>query len=350
MRVFVTGFTGSGKTTLSKRLSSILNCEYISFDSTFNYESGAVDFSDVYRKMYELDSFVLDAVPTFDYDITSENLIRFSDFIEPIKHSCRLIYVYSSIETWECRMRERMKLHTSIESDIEHLKSEFFFYCTEVKKLIDFWRSRGYIMDFYNSESSSFTTSLDFFSEKERACMDLQTLRSELDSLTYDKYYQDIEILAFNGYSKSHETWAKILGLGLDWSGLTVCDLGCFHGYFSFKVEQMGAQSVTGLDRGDVVLAFSEKLKQASSSNVEFKVWTGGQVTPECDIALVLNMLNHCDDQRKTLENIRCKFAIFEIDPPQMSLVSEYFDILADVQGRVTDNGGFRRILYAAKK
>lgn len=174
-------------------------------------------------------------------------------------------------------------------------------------------------------------------------------LRKHLDTLTYDKYYQDIEILNFEGYSKSFETWDRIQSLGIDWRNKSVCDLGCFHGYFSFKVEQMGADTILGLDQGVEVLEFSNKLKVLSSSKVEFSVWRGGQTTPNCDIALVLNMLHHCADQRETLVNINCEYAVFEVNTEQIPLISEYFDILKQTQGRI-GGSGFRSILYAIKK
>jgi len=178
---------------------------------------------------------------------------------------------------------------------------------------------------------------------------DLVELRADLDKLSYDKYYQDIELLNFEGYSKSFETWRRIEALGIDWRGKSVCDLGCFHGYFSFKVEQMGAVAVTGLDQGVVVLDFANKLKAASNSTVEFCVWRGGEVTPKCDIALVLNMLHHCADIRQTLVNIQCESAVFEVNAEQIPVIKEYFEILNDMQGRI-GGSGFRRILYAVKK
>lgn len=175
-------------------------------------------------------------------------------------------------------------------------------------------------------------------------------LRLELDSLSYDKYYQDIDCLDFKGYSKSSESWAKILDLGVVWSEKTVCDLGCFHGYFAFKIEQMGANRVYGLDQSNLILDFSEKLKSFAKSSVEFRLWRGGETTPECDIALVLNMLHHCPDQRKALENIRCKSAVFEVKDSQIPLISEYFEVVKSVQGRMDPDGTYRKILYAVKK
>lgn len=177
----------------------------------------------------------------------------------------------------------------------------------------------------------------------------LEQLRVDLDNLSYDKYYQDIEVLGFEGYSKSFETWDRISGLGVDLTNKSVCDLGCFHGYFSFKAEQAGAQKVVGLDQSPEIVGYSNKIKDVLNSNVEFCIWRGGEPTPRCDVALVLNMLHHCADIRATLANIDCEYAIFEVNEDQLQTIGEYFDIIKDIQGRV-GGSGFRRILYAVKK
>ena len=62
-------------------------------------------------------------------------------------------------------------------------------------------------------------------------------------------------------------------------------------------------------------------------------------------IALVLNMLHHCGDQDKTLKNLRCSFAVFEVNTDQMIIISKYFQTIASV-GSHRDN---RAIVYARK-
>ena len=75
-----------------------------------------------------------------------------------------------------------------------------------------------------------------------------EQLKQHLDSQAYDKYYQDIEVLDFLGYSESSKSWNNINKLNIDWTNKRVCDLGCFHSYFGIKAIKAGAKSVIGLD------------------------------------------------------------------------------------------------------
>ena len=174
-------------------------------------------------------------------------------------------------------------------------------------------------------------------------------LRKHLQLQTYDKTYQDIEILNFVGYDPSYLTWNNIQSLNINWVGKTVCDLGCFHGYFTLKVSESGANCV-GLDRHEPVLTTARMIAELSYDWViKFKVWVGGEPTPKCDIALVLNMLHHCDDQVLTLQNINCKYAIFEVNPDQVERIQEQFEILQNLEGRQYPQRPSRRLLYAKK-
>ena len=74
--------------------------------------------------------------------------------------------------------------------------------------------------------------------------MEKENFKKYLDTLSYDKYYQDIECINFIGYTKSSKTWDNIKDL-VDWKDKKVADLGCFHGYFSFKSAKTSAKKFT---------------------------------------------------------------------------------------------------------
>ena len=175
--------------------------------------------------------------------------------------------------------------------------------------------------------------------------VNIQELQEHVNQQTYDKNYQDIEVLDFVGYSKSYDSWHNISKLNIDWRNKIVCDLGCFHSYFGIKVLKSGAKKVYGLDLLPQVIATSKLISEVSNVKIEYTQWEGGEKTPECDIALVLNMLHHCGDQDKTLKNLRCSFAVFEVNTDQMIIISKYFQTIASV-GSHRDN---RAIVYARK-
>ena len=153
------------------------------------------------------------------------------------------------------------------------------------------------------------------------------TLQEHVDAQTYDKGYQDIECLNRIGYTESFKSWKNMKKLKVNWKGKVVCDLGCFHSYFGIKAAEEGAIKIFALDRHPDVLVTSQLLYDAEDKGdkVTHLQWEGGQPTPTCDIALVLNMLHHTDDMEETLKNIRCHQAIFEINIPEMLLISKYF-------------------------
>jgi len=179
----------------------------------------------------------------------------------------------------------------------------------------------------------------------------ISNLKAHLQSVTYDVNYQDIECLGVHGYDRSEPTWLKITNaLNVDFAGKSVCDLGCFHGYYAIKAEQAGASRVIGLDRSEEILESARMISEASSSSVEFTLWESRQKTPQCDVALVLNMLHHCPDQELTLQNIDCKEAVFEVNADQISAVNRHFDILEMTTGREYPHRDPRILLYCRKR
>ena len=179
--------------------------------------------------------------------------------------------------------------------------------------------------------------------------MDKINLKKYLDQQTYDKYYQDVEIINFVGYSKSYETWNSINTLNIDWNRKTVCDLGCFHSYFGIKALKAGAEKVYGLDNHEGVLNTAKLISELSNVKIEHIQWEGGERTPTCDIALVLNMLHHCKDQNLTLKNTNCNFGIFEVynsgPKTQINIIEKYFNIL-----KTTPSARSQRVILYGEK
>jgi len=161
--------------------------------------------------------------------------------------------------------------------------------------------------------------------------MNKEVFKIRLNELKYDKFYQDIEYIDFKGYSKSYETWERIKGI-VDWKDKKVADLGCFHGYFSFKIAELGGD-VVAMDRSPDVLETTEILNEVYGNPIKTQVWVGGDLVPNSfDISLCLNVLHHFGDEEKALNNIKSKLAIFETKYDQTFLISQYFDITKKVQ------------------
>lgn len=153
------------------------------------------------------------------------------------------------------------------------------------------------------------------------------SLRQHFSGLTYDKKYQDIECLDFKGYSQSSKSW-KNLSKYYDWKDKIVCDLGCFHCYFTIKVIQSGVKKVYALDRSPPVLETARMIiKEAGIKGIETREWTGGDEIPECDLILCLNVLHHFSNIPVALSQMKAK-TLFEINNSDLEKVLDHFNIL----------------------
>lgn len=156
--------------------------------------------------------------------------------------------------------------------------------------------------------------------------MELIEFKPYLDTLTYDKYYQDITCIGFKGYSESHKTWASIKN-EVTWSGKKVADLGCFHGYFSFQAAKLNA-NVIGFDRSPDVIKTTDIINDFEGNIIETRVWKDTDKIPETfDIILCLNVLHHFENPDQVLRSIKCNIGIFEINIGQEELVKKHFEI-----------------------
>ena len=144
---------------------------------------------------------------------------------------------------------------------------------------------------------------------------------------TYDRWYQDIEYLNHVGYAESWRTWANIKDL-VDWKDKVVVDIGCFHGYFCFKAEQMGARAITGVDKNLEVLTTTRMLGGLLDSKCAFVEGEASSGIPSSDILLCLNMFHHIQYKESFLEKICANKIIFEIDKENLRGIQDYCNIL----------------------
>ena len=357
MRVFITGVTGSGKTTLCNILSK--SSEYknhliINFDRHVNYNA-EVDsrLDDLYSILNNSKSYIIDALPFLE----GNDFNKFVSYLKNTQNEPTVLYIVFCEKNYWLSNRVPMKQAHISSLNVEPVTSEvyskmydnFFEQFELTYKVLSPYFSAIKVFDSEIGREINLKQFQSIYFKKYNSMLTRDQLLDLLHKQTYDKYYQDIEVVGFKGYSDSSASWERIDKLGINWQDKIVCDLGCFHGYFAFKVEQSGASKVYGLERSPDIVNFARELALTSKSSVDFLVWQGGEPTPKCDIALVLNMLHHCNDQDSTLENINCEYAIFEINPPQIDTVSKYFEIISTMPGREYENIPNRVIVYGKK-
>ena len=129
--------------------------------------------------------------------------------------------------------------------------------------------------------------------------MNNQELLDLVKKTSGDPDYQTIEIndvVIKKGYSQCWMTWENILKTKIDFKDKSVCDIGCFNGYFSIKAKKAGAKSVVGIDQNDPALVISKNISEMNNMDCEFiKKIVGKDILFEkqYDIIMALNMLHH---------------------------------------------------------
>jgi len=153
---------------------------------------------------------------------------------------------------------------------------------------------------------------------------------SNLLKMSHDKYYGDIELpsgVMIPGYTKSYKTWDRLKHL-VNFQDKSVLDLGCFHGYFSFKAEEAGARSVVGIDASEETIEVVKQLAVLRKSRAHFRLGNINDFEAHCvyDVVLVLNVLHHIKNVDHALVNMfrSGKLIVFETPTSQKSIISAY--------------------------
>jgi hypothetical protein len=357
-KMFITGVYGSGKTYFAERYGKRHRLPYKNFDLLHDYTSKKNQSKKILNDLRT--SFIIDAIP---FDLQS----GWADFVEyESQNKVLVVCVYCpdrsvwlrrvhkklfrrqfpgrrgkvrwymhSVKGILYKMRYRRERPLPIDTHA-HLRAyrEFFTNCLP---LLEQFKQVKY----YDSVRREYTSKKEML---ESIRFEYFCLEDHLDDsgTDYDKWYQDIEILHFIGYTESHKTWERIKDL-VDWKRKSVNDLGCFHGYFAFKAEEAGAV-VWGFDQSSAALTTARMINDLRGGNVIFEEWVAGDALPECDVILCLNSLHHFENQERALSRMRCKQAIFEINEDCLPSVEKYFE----VNRRVASHRADRTILLCS--
>jgi glycosyltransferase involved in cell wall biosynthesis len=388
VKIFVTGVYGSGKTFFARQYALEHALEYISFDHIHDYQSKDDQLNST---LYSLPSeFVVDAIP-FDADYTWNGFAEYEEqndgvqvvvvycpnrklWLERVKRKAQGFQQFQDILAEVRQFRSAFLpdrsflglVQRGIAKILRKLDIEIGSYWivettgNENRSVVQVSRisPRGHITilkidskmhlknyrEFFSGKLSWFEKfrKIRFFDSEQNEYTSLETMLDRINFRAfkleehlqnqdkhYDKGYQDIEVLNQVGYSQSYKTWERIQDL-VDWQGKEVLDLGCHHGYFSFKIEDVGGR-VRGLDISSTVVETCRLINEVKGGNVIFEVWADGDPLPEADIILCLNVLHHFKNPDMALSSMKCQTAIFEINQSDLPLVEKHFHIRQEV-------------------
>lgn len=315
--IVIIGISGAGKTSLANYLCKKENAKFIDFDLIYDYK---VEDNKTERLLKILKGIISESkVDTFILDGFSTNC-NIKYISKELKVDIRAYFCFAAPHIIEKRQNEKRK-----KNEYETILDE-----KEIRRLTPCLFFTYSCLD-DNLITVDTTNNRFEFIEKEdwvKRWLDLIFL-TEFEKQNYDKYYQRIELpsgIILKGYSESEKTWERIKNL-VDFKNKSVLDVGCFHGYFCFKIEESGAKKIDGLEKSEKAVLTARKLSWLKNSKVCF--YKGDIVDFDTkhtyDIVLVLNMLHHVKDIYKALDNIfsmgNC--VIFEILFEQEKIILE---------------------------
>lgn len=336
LKIFVTGITGSGKTYLSKQISSELNIPYYDFDTIWDYKKDNFIKESEGLFLNKLPkTFVLDAIPF------SNNFISFREYCKN-NNTLIICLVQSDIYKW---IKNIVNKAYYIQSSI-YFKQDILYYNWIYHYNVEEENFYDLNVIFYDTSENKLLDKENFLQIIKDTTIQLNALRNKspyllehyINNLPYIQLrtFQDIECIGFEGFSKSWKTWDAIK-LFVNWKDKTIVDIGPFHGYFSFKAEQAGAKKVIGLEINSDILETVNIIKKIVESKAEFLLWDGTTPTPPANVALVLNMLHHVKDKELLLQNIKANIVIFEVKEQQLELIKKYFKIIKEERSHRID-------------
>jgi cytidylate kinase len=190
---------------------------------------------------------------------------------------------------------------------------------------------------------------------------DRKVFKAIAEADSFNPFYQTIEYrgrVLVPGFTQSGLAWQNILKLGVEFTGKTLCDYGCMHGYYTFKAEEMGAAGV-GLDMDKGAVDLANYLAGAKGSGCHFMVYD--ITTPlkqKYDIILALNVLHRTGKFELTTEIMfaHCNECILEVGESQLPVIiaeatRQGFKLARNIPSHRTQSCiGPRRILHMVRK
>ncbi|MHC1582205.1 MAG: methyltransferase domain-containing protein [Candidatus Syntropharchaeia archaeon] len=306
--VIAAGAMGSGKTTFCRKYAEENNYKFIDFDKTFSLSQYNFDtFLDRIASMVSTPAnYILDG--WFAEGFPDDSLARLKE-----KVRCKIKLFVFFAPAWLIQKRylekggrykkKNMEVINRIYNDI-HIDVETIFIDTTdfeykkytYKEFIKMWKEIN----------------------REYTEQDIINFISDLKRRYGTALYQDIDLCGYrtNGYKDCHSTWNAISS-AVEWKDKTVLDVGCYMGYFCFKIKEKGAKKVVGIDIN--YLDDARKIRSIKRENVIFReVDIERDEIEDYDIILLLNTLHHLRSPFHVMRKIfkHSKIAIFEIEQP----------------------------------
>ena len=307
MRVFVTGLYAIGKTTLAKTMAAERGLKYVSFDAIHRY--GSTTARQVLGRIPS-DGFVCDAIPFDRVPLVRRTLYEeFERYCET--REVELVVKLADRAVWSSRPKPSRTV----------TKGDWSAY--HLSNLPDALQARATKRFFSDSGEIARAEALKLLDYK-----DLILERAQ-ETQNYDWKYQAVPELGVHGYSGSHKTWVGLqpaLAPMGDLAGKVFVDAGSNHGYFCFRLEELGAKCV-GLDDHDGVLFTAKGIAFLKESSVRFLGWNAKKDSfPAANCTMILNALHHFGHE--CLARVRSEWLLLESYPKDVAAAEGLFEVV----------------------
>lgn len=322
----ITGVSGSGKTTYKNNIATD-DVVSISIDDFFNYDT----LTYLWEKMLsELEDCNEDSTLIIDGYLfhLDPQLELLKEHLKPVDIEIDVLYttlekLYYSQRSNDLRLEIKERLKYNLETDINknisqqngilfHLRNMFnskivnnveYFFRNENNELIK--KNEEHYVETIMNRKLDKPTLLKFINEAYGTAQKYQTIQLNGEIIQ-------------EGTEKCWITWENIEKLNIEWTNKTVCDLGCFYGYFSVKAHEAGAGKIYGIDQNETIIKrYNTVMDSNSIKGYESHVvdlGKNGGIVPnnDYDIILALNMLHHVKRNTDEESYIKVLNSIFE--------------------------------------
>ncbi len=305
--IILLGVRRAGKTNYAQKIEKDKEYEFIDFDQGYN-STGEEDFFKFIDSLADKlnqdkdKNFIMDGYTYFDKDINFKYLKKKLKF-----HEIRPIVIFENYEVIMSRGKGgAIRRHTKEEIINEYKIFQKRYSVEEFLRGSDYNRIETY------GEVMRIVTGVT-----EQDVKDFLKKRK----IEYPRNYHTIELPfghKIQGYNANfeHKSWERIKDI-IDYKGKSVADVGCFQGFFCFKIKEKGARNVVGLDNSGEAIDIGKEIAYLKGLDIWFECFNleTQEIPGEYDIILLMNISHHLKNPANAFRKVfsKAKSVITEV-------------------------------------
>ena len=254
--IIVTGLSGSGKSTYCDGIKFPI----LKYDDVFHYASSSLSFGDI-------DKILNKKSDTVYLDAYNNDLI---EYIKNKNSNCifKCVFLYTNLDNYYniIAIKDPRKLITEKNIRYDTYISSIKYSIKEIHKNINKLIENNIISKItyvYRPDENNYVNydndkHLLKILNKNKKDIVLKYIDNVSGHSTYQSIILDGEYIK-KGTEKDWLSFENILTC-TSLKGKTICDTGCFNGYFSFRCIREGSKKIIGIDHNEAAIKICKKL------------------------------------------------------------------------------------------